>query len=222
MEKIYKTQQQQTETKVADDQHQEEHLFVVSCLTTNKFTENWLIDSGYINHMTHDRKLFTELDRNISSKVKIGNGTHLKVEGKGTVAIETHSNFKLISDVLYVPEINQNLLSVSQLLDRGYKVLFEDISCVIEDTEGTEVFNIQMKGKSFVLDFKKEQVVVHKEVNNSMLWQKRMGHYHYEALSFMEKNNMVKGLPKLGKDFPTCAACQYEKLSRLPFQQSKA
>ena len=33
---------------------------------------------------------------------------------------------------------------------------------------------------------------------------------------------MVKGLPKLGKDFPTCVACQYEKLSRLPFQQSKA
>lgn len=157
--------------------------------------------------MTHDGKLFTELDRNITSKVKIGNGTHLKVEGKGTVAIETHSGFKLISDVLYVPEINQNLLSVSQLLDKGYKVLFEDKSCVIEDDEGIEVFNIQMKGKSFVLDFKEEQVVVHKEVNNSLLWHKRMGHYHYEALFFMEKNKMVKGLPKLEKDLPTCAAC---------------
>jgi len=48
-----------------------------------------------------------------------------------------------------------------------------------------------------------------------------MGHYRYEALFFMEKNNMVKGLPKLEKDLPTCAACQYGKLSRLPFQQSK-
>jgi hypothetical protein len=48
------------------------------------------------------------------------------------------------------------LLSVSQLLDKGYKVLFEDKSCVIEDAEGIEVFNIQMKGKSFVLDFKEE------------------------------------------------------------------
>ena len=129
---------------------------MVPCLATNKFTENWLIDSGCTNHMTHDGKLFKELDRNIISKVKIGNGTHLKVEGKGTVAIETHSGFKLISDVLYVPEINQNLLSVSQLLDKGYKVLFEDKSCVIEDAEGIEVFNIQMKGKSFVLDFKEE------------------------------------------------------------------
>ena len=78
-----------------------------------------------------------------------------------------------------------------------------------------------MKGKSFVLDFKnEEQVVVHK--TTYMLWHKRMGHYHYEALLFMEKNNMVKGLPKLEKDFPTCAACQFGKLSRFPFHQSKA
>jgi hypothetical protein len=49
-----------------------------------------------------------------------------------------------------------------------------------------------------------------------------MGHYRYEALFFMEKNNMVKSLPKLEKDLPTCAAYQYGKLSRLPFQQSKA
>lgn len=55
-----------------------------------------------------------------------------------------------------------------------------------------------------------------------MNWHKRMRHYHYEALSFMEKNNKVKDLPKLGKDFPTCATFQYGKLSRLPFQQSKA
>jgi hypothetical protein len=38
----------------------------------------------------------------------------------------------------------------------------------------------------------------------------------------MEKNNKVKGLPKLGKDFPICVAYQYGKLSRLSFQQSKA
>jgi len=55
-----------------------------------------------------------------------------------------------------------------------------------------------------------------------MLWHKRMGHYRYEALFFMERNNMLKSLPKLGKDFPTCATCQYGKLSRLPFQQNKA
>ena len=128
---------------------------MVSCLATNRVTKNWLIDSGCTNHMTHEGKIFTEIDRNIISRVKIGNGTHLKVEGKGTVAIETQTCFKLISDVLYVPEINQNLLSVSQLLEKGYKVLFEDKSCVIKDVEGIKIFKVQMKGKKFCAGFQK-------------------------------------------------------------------
>jgi len=56
---------------------------------------------------------------------------------------------KLIFNVLYVLEINQNLLRVPQLLEKGYKVLFEDKNCTNEDSKGREVFNVQMKGKSF-------------------------------------------------------------------------
>ena len=64
---------------------------------------------------------------------------------------------KLIYDVLYVPEINQNLLSVPQLLEKGYKVLFEDKNCMIKDSKDRKVFNVQMKGKSFALDLKKRR-----------------------------------------------------------------
>jgi hypothetical protein len=72
-------------------------------------------------------------------------------------------NLKLILDVLYVLEINQNLLSVSQLLNRGYKVLFEDNNCVIKDAKGIEVFKVQIKDKSFVLGFRNNKhVVIHK------------------------------------------------------------
>ena len=78
---------------------------------------------------------------------------------------------KLISDVLYVPEINQNLLSVTQLLEKGYKVLFEDKNCVIKDTKVIEVFKVQMKDKNFALDLmKEEQAAVHKEDSNTVLW----------------------------------------------------
>ena len=83
--------------------------------------------------MTCDQGLFKELDKTVTSKVRIGNGVYLAVKGKGTVAIEGHTSLKLISNVLYVPEINQNLLSISQLLEKGYKVLFEDNHCMIAD-----------------------------------------------------------------------------------------
>jgi hypothetical protein len=92
--------------------------------------------------MTYDRELFRELDEKVLSKVKIGNGAYIEVKGKGTVAIEGPTGLKLISDVLLVPEINQNLLSVPQLLEKGYKVFFEDKNCMIKDSEGREVFKV--------------------------------------------------------------------------------
>ena len=113
MERICKSQQQQGEVKVVVEELQDEELFVVSCFATNSSPETWLIDSGCTNHMTYDQRLFKELNKTVTSKVRIGNGAYLAVKGKGIVAIEGHTGLKLISNVLYVPEINQNLLSIS-------------------------------------------------------------------------------------------------------------
>jgi hypothetical protein len=73
------------------------------------------------------------------------------------VAIKGNTGLKLIFDVLYVPEINQNLLSVGQLLEKGYKVLFEDKFCFITDAQNKEVFKVQMQSKSFALNFTEEE-----------------------------------------------------------------
>ena len=63
--------------------------------------------------MTNDMKLFKDLDKTIVSKVKIGNGDFISIKGKWIVAIESLTGLKYISDVLYVPDIDQNLLSVA-------------------------------------------------------------------------------------------------------------
>nr|KYP32648.1 hypothetical protein KK1_046609 [Cajanus cajan] len=55
-----------------------------------------------------------------------------------------NTTLKLISNVLYVSDINQNLLSVAQLLEKCYKVLFEDKNYVIIDINNKEVFNVHM------------------------------------------------------------------------------
>ena len=58
--------------------------------------------------MTNDKELFKELDKTVISKVKIGNGEYISVKGKGTVALESLSGLKYITDILYVPDIDQN------------------------------------------------------------------------------------------------------------------
>ena len=62
--------------------------------------------------MTHDKSMFKELDYTYISKVKIRNGDYIEVRGRGNVARNSNSSIKLINDVLFVPKIDQNLLSV--------------------------------------------------------------------------------------------------------------
>ena len=127
---------------------------------------------------------------------------------------------KLIPDDLFVPNIDQNLLSVGQLLEKVFKVLFEDKFCMIKDANGKNVFKIKMRGKSFALNLlEKEQAAVSQENNVTALWHKRLGHFHHNGVFYMKKNQLAIGLPNLKQNLPTCIACQYGKQSRLPFPQ---
>ena len=83
MERVCKSQQHLGEAKQAENQPQEEQLFIASCLATCSSTESWLIDSGCTNHMAYDQELFREIDKSVVSKVRIGNGDYIQVKEKG-------------------------------------------------------------------------------------------------------------------------------------------
>nr|GMD70722.1 Retrovirus-related Pol polyprotein from transposon TNT 1-94 [Ipomoea batatas]GMD72670.1 Retrovirus-related Pol polyprotein from transposon TNT 1-94 [Ipomoea batatas] len=141
------------DAQVADEEQEEEQLFVATCFASQLSSIVWLIDSGCTNHITFDESLFREIDKTVISKVKIGNRQYIEVKGKGIVAIEGPSGIKLIYDVMFVPKISQNLLSVGQLLEKGYSVIFKNNMCFITDSCGVELFFVKMKDKSFCLDY---------------------------------------------------------------------
>ena len=122
-----------------------------SCFASSSSTESWLIDSGCTNHMTNDKELFIDLRPTDLTKVKIKNGDYISVKGIGTIAITSAEGTKRISDVLYVPKIDQTLLSVGQLIEKGFKVIFEYSFCRIQDVTGQEIVKVRMRGKSFFL-----------------------------------------------------------------------
>ncbi|KAI4353686.1 hypothetical protein L6164_002617 [Bauhinia variegata] len=187
----------------------------------NRWSLAVITHSGCTNHMTHDQKLFKELDKTIVSKVKIGNGDFISIKGKGTVAIESLTGLKYISDVLYVPDIDQNLLSVGQLVEKGFKVIFEDNLCLIKDTKGKDIFRVKMRAKSYALNLmEEEQIAFSSMTNNADLWHKRLGHFHLAGLLYMQKHALVKGVSMLEDKLANCVACQYGKLIRKPFPQT--
>jgi len=99
---------------------------VVICFASDINSETWLINSGSTHHMTRDKGMFIKLDKTHSLKVRIKNGDYIEVKGIGDIAIDFGLGTRIISDVLYVPEIGQNLLSVEQLLERDYVVVLKD------------------------------------------------------------------------------------------------
>ncbi|XP_016746121.1 uncharacterized protein [Gossypium hirsutum] len=72
----------------------------------------------------------------LQPQAMIGNGNLIEAKGRGNMVINTQLGNKVISDVLFVPDINQNLLSVGQLVEKGYLLAFKNGSCIVEDSYG--------------------------------------------------------------------------------------
>jgi hypothetical protein len=82
---------------------------------------SWVLDSGYINHMTGEKRIFTSFKKNdiTSYSITFRDNNQGKVLGHGKIAITTEYS---ISKVL-VEFLDYNLLSVSQLCEMGYNCL---------------------------------------------------------------------------------------------------
>ena len=90
--------------KAADAE--EEYSFVAICFSSIKSSQNWLIDNSYTNHMTNNKDLFKELSNISTLMILVGDDKFITVNANVTIAISINIGTKLISDVLYVLEID--------------------------------------------------------------------------------------------------------------------
>lgn len=84
----------------------------------------WVVDSGCSNHMTSDKKKFIKLEDWNGGSVRFRDNSSIKIKGKGTLNIDEKLKEK---DVYYVEGLKHNLLSVSQMCDKGYKFTFDSV-----------------------------------------------------------------------------------------------
>ncbi|XP_038983671.1 uncharacterized protein LOC120111184 [Phoenix dactylifera] len=97
----------------------------------------------------------------VTPKVRLGNGAIVQAKGKGSIAVETRKGTKHVHDVLLVPNLEQNLLSVGQLVENGYRLCFKDDGCIIYDRKNKTmaIASVKMtKNRNFFIEFKYESV----------------------------------------------------------------
>jgi len=81
--------------------------------------------------MTGDRNCFLTFEKKDGGPVTFGNNDKGKIRGKGTIG---KLNSAKIENVHFVEGLKHNLLSISQLCDSGFKVVFKPNICEIRQT----------------------------------------------------------------------------------------
>ena len=86
------------------------------------------------------------LDESVQSQVTLVTDSKVSVMGKGDVNVLTRLGVrKSIADVYYVPGMKCNLLSVGQLVHKGYNVFFDNDVCTIMDKPPNKQFITEVK-----------------------------------------------------------------------------
>ena len=101
-------------------------------LTTQDLKSQWYLDSGCSKHMTRDRIKFITFDEKKTGNVTFGNHISRKIKGKGSVSLDNGRG--KAQDVLFVDGLKENLLSVSQMCDKGCEVLFRAQDCEVRSS----------------------------------------------------------------------------------------
>ncbi|MCO5609052.1 hypothetical protein L7F22_063273 [Adiantum nelumboides] len=190
----------------------------------------WYFDSGASRHITSRKDLFCSLDAApAGKKVTCENSASYPVKGVGKILITISNGSDLcLPDVLYVPGIKKNLLSVSSLAKNGLRVIFEDDKCIVRDRDNgySLITTSTLENGLFVLDRyeKQMQACIAKTKTQAMqdaeLWHARFGHVGYGSLMTLQRHNMVHDF-SLTKMPPrhVCEGCVLGKMHRFAFSQ---
>ena len=129
---------------------------LVFCVQNNQ-PRSWIVDSGASYHMTEDSSILTDFQPCSShSGVRIADGTISPVASIDSIHITEDLH---LSSVLYVPKLNYNLLSISQITrDLNCLTKFHFNACAFQAVDsGKVVGSADMHGGLYLLKQKNLQ-----------------------------------------------------------------
>lgn len=186
----------------------------------------WYLDTGCSNHMSGDKSVFSILDESFRDNVKFGNNSTVSVMGKGQVTLLTKSNVaQTMSNVLFVPDLKANLLSIGQLQEKGYEVTIKNGVCRILDDRLGLIAQVAMTANRMFplyLNHSTQSCYAASSIDQVQLWHFRYGHLSLGGLQTLQQKNMVAGLPYFSSPKYVCEECVLSKQHREPFPKGKS
>lgn len=118
--------------------------------------------------------------------------------------------------------MKNNLLSLGQLLEKGYSTKLEQKRLMLSDEKGKLILNVPLsKNRTFKINIQTCQYKCLSAAakDESWLWHLRYGHLNWRSLQEMSRKKMVYGLPQIQQPHEMCQGCVQAKQPRMNFNQ---
>ncbi|CAI5465814.1 unnamed protein product [Closterium sp. Yama58-4] len=178
------------------DNNDREFVFVASGTSVGG-VDAWILDTGATQHMTACATLLNNVTTEAPVKrVMFGNRDTLDVTGQGDLRLMVDGGPLTIKNVLVVPGLGANLLSVSQLTRMGMRVNIEGTMMALSAADGVHIGTARQTGGLFMLDALPSVATAQAATSTTTLktWHNRFGHLHYDAIQAMATKGIVNGL----------------------------
>ncbi|KAK9879752.1 hypothetical protein WA026_006815 [Henosepilachna vigintioctopunctata] len=186
----------------------------------------FVLDSGSTAHMVNDPKLFKNLLKDDSEICVAKKGTKITAKGVGEIEAKECK----LKDVLFVPDLSKNLLSVKAITENQGQVVFEGEKVYIMKGNKTILEGTKNEKGLYMIELTQEYhndetflVTTNEEkVKN---WHSKLGHININDMKKLINKQMVTGMDIKSTDcdyFETpCEICMKGKQVRAPFNTER-
>lgn len=186
---------------------------------------NWALDSGATEHLGNENTPMKNI-KSLKYPVKIRvakSGVTLQADKFGEVKVccivKGKKNYITIKEVLLVPGLDHNLLSVRKLEKNGFRVIFENGKGIIEKNGLVAAVATISNKQLYVLDLHEEENAFFSECIKT--WHMRLGHLRYASVKKLP--SLVEGMNLNSNSLSpnVCKVCVEGKQTKLPHNQPR-
>lgn len=211
-------------SKKTQDKRESSNFVAAFSATLGGNTSKWYIDSGASMHMCSNKKWMHDVREPSVKYITVANSEPLSVEAEGNVSINISKDNKiLVRNVLFVPGLAANLISVSTIAKSGFRAAFHAKGCDIIDKNGKLICSATLFDKLYVLNTHSDTETAHltdsnEKCDSTNLWHLRMAHLNFSDVKKLPLCAEGVQLEQGGrKESSNCSSCLEGKQARLPF-----
>lgn len=180
---------------------------------------SWYVDTGATDHLTNElNKLHIKEQYHGKDHVHTANGSGMRITHIGQSTLPTQSHPLILKNILHVPSVTRNLLSVKKFtLDNNVFFEFHPWNFFVKDRDTREVLlRGGCRGGLYNLDVSSVKQVFSNVKVSRERWHSRLGH---PATQIVQHVLNRYDLPSVSSDNKSviCDACQQGKSHQLPF-----